>query len=36
VDFGWTGKAFWIITVVAILGTVWWTKRGRDDPPGKN
>jgi hypothetical protein len=35
-DFGWAGKAFWIISVVIILGAVLYSKRNRvDDPPGK-
>jgi hypothetical protein len=35
-DFGWGGKAFWIIFVIIILGAVWYSKRNRDKPPNSN
>jgi hypothetical protein len=36
-DFGWTGKAFWIISVIVILAGVLYSKRNRvDDPTDKS
>jgi hypothetical protein len=35
-DFGWGPKAFWIISVIIILSSVWYAKRHRDDPPNKS
>ena len=34
-DFGWTAKAFWIISVAIVLGSIWYAKRNREDPPNK-
>jgi hypothetical protein len=34
-DFGWAGKAFWIVAVVIVIGTIWYSKRHRVDPPDK-
>jgi hypothetical protein len=36
-DFGWVGKAFWIISAIIVFGAVWYSKRHRtDDPPNKS
>ena len=34
-DFGWAAKAFWIISVAIVLGSIWYAKRNREDSPNK-
>jgi hypothetical protein len=35
-EFGWGPKAFWIISTTILLGSIWYAKRGREDPPNKS
>jgi hypothetical protein len=32
-DFGWEAKAFWIILVVVLIGSIWYAKRHKEPPP---
>jgi hypothetical protein len=31
-EFGWAWKAFWIVSVVIVLGSIWYSKRHREPP----
>ncbi len=32
-EFGWGWKAFWIVSVILLVGSIWFAKRYKEPPP---